>query len=1128
MKIRRLPIGSLPRGGKKRRDPEDPAPPAPPAPPPAPRRRWIWLLVAMLLPALAGLGWGAWLYKTEVLDYTGEDLGRAQILSVIAQESPVLYRDGQQRMGVFFDQEHREYLSYGELPEDWVHAILAAEDSNFFYHPGLDPKHILRAAWTNAQAGRVVAGGSTLSQQTAKNIYYRPDRSWKSKWIELLYTLRLEDRYSKQDILEFYANQFHVSANGRGLAIAARYFFNVPPEKLTLKQCAFIAGMVKAPSRYNPFIGSSPERRARAQQLAEDRTAYVLRRMAEVGYILPERLPELLAVPLTFSRGTFQYDRSVLLDSVEGVLEQSPFDALFSEAGIDSPATAGIRVISTIDSTLQREATWALWHHLSTLGPVLERLGPAALALPDQTPPPPSGEPLLLHDFHIGEVTENRHDQITLDLSGRPCVLGAEQISRVAHILAAARTGDPDAPADAESRAALATLAPGTVVLAGVAALPPDDPARCDLEIRSKLQGAVVVLEEGKVRALVGGSDNRNFNRALSAERQFGSTWKPPVYHAALQLGWLPDDLLDNRRNAFPFRDVWYYPGADHRSDAFLTMSDAGARSENLASVWLLYHLTDRLDAGQFRMLAGEVGLWPSGEDTTSWLEILKKEAIRSSPERYEEYALTLARQEVIDAPPFPEDALALRSLLHGAGSAAERAKMSGEAGNNAAKLATLDNSLLGLEALMAACRADPAMVWEAPATGATACGESPGEGFVSRATLAAHKAALPPPPPPLPPPPPPKGLGLSQKVELPPVEALPEPVTEEFPPQMLVGGRIRLGTLQALRAAVDRHAAALQGRDPWSPEVLALNPDFRILVGIRWLQRQIQAAGITADIPTVMSLPLGAADLRLIDAASLYQLFFGGNRWRFRSQGAVTGSDPGLRVPLALPDLPAAWSMIERIEDASGNLLYGLIPDPVPAADPVAGEMTGDILRAVVLHGTGRRAATAVKVAGAALPLAGKTGTTNDYRNAAFIGFVPKYTDGAARWGSGYTVAVYVGYDDNRSMRRGSFRVQGASGALPIWINTAQGLVNAGMVGTPGAQGADWVPSDELERGAPPADQPPGHTSALTPAGHNRRYALPQTPITTQPAPGEVIPELPPPALEELPPEEGTEPFPG
>jgi membrane peptidoglycan carboxypeptidase len=150
---------------------------------------------------------------------------------------------------------------------------------------------------------------------------------------------------------------------------------------------------------------------------------------------------------------------------------------------------------------------------------------------------------------------------------------------------------------------------------------------------------------------------------------------------------------------------------------------------------------------------------------------------------------------------------------------------------------------------------------------------------------------------------------------------------------------------------------------------------------------------------------------------------------------------------------------------------------------------MVGDVLRNVVRFGTGRRAASALPLGGAPLPLAGKTGTTNDYRNAAFLGMVPKVTDGAARWGQGYTVAVYVGYDDNRSMRRGATRVQGASGALPAWLGIARGLASAGLLGTGGA--SEYTPSPGLVRVevAPGVEGAPGPT-ALVPEGYRRMFA--------------------------------------
>ncbi|MEC8422671.1 MAG: biosynthetic peptidoglycan transglycosylase, partial [Myxococcota bacterium] len=210
-----------------------------------------WSVAVGLGLGIAGSAWFAWFYKHDILDDPGPHLARAAIEEIIAQESPILYRDGETRLGVFFSREHREYVAKDRVPQAWKDAIVASEDQRFFRHRGVDPRGIARAMMQNIQAGRLVAGGSSLTQQTAKNLYYRPDRSLQSKWRELVNALRLEAHYDKDDILEFYANQFHVSANGRGIGIAARYFFDKEVEQLTTLECAFIAGMVKAPASYN-------------------------------------------------------------------------------------------------------------------------------------------------------------------------------------------------------------------------------------------------------------------------------------------------------------------------------------------------------------------------------------------------------------------------------------------------------------------------------------------------------------------------------------------------------------------------------------------------------------------------------------------------------------------------------------------------------------------------------------------------------------------------------------------------------------------------------------------------------------------------------------------------------------
>ncbi len=995
--------------------------------------RWLAVVVVVLgVPTGVGL---AWAYQRYVVDDPGPEFTRDAILGIIAQESPVYYRDGATRIGVFFDVEHRAWVPWNDIPEDWVHAIVASEDGAFFEHPGVSAKHIVRAAIQNVRAGRVVAGGSTLTQQTAKNLFYRPDRSVRSKLVELVDALRLEAHFSKEEILEFYANQFHVSANGRGLGIGARYFFDKAPRELTLKECAFLAGLVKAPSRYNPFLGESEERRAAARAAAEDRTAYVLRRMVEEGYVPARELPALLAEPLVFRRGAFQYDRSVIMDEVQRELEEPTFIELFERLGISNPSTAGIQIVTGIDPAAQIGAQYALWHHLSEIGPVLERAPAKAWRLPDDTPVPVApGQALVPRSFQPARVERWDADGLRLDVGGRVCTVDAAGLQRVADIVARARVGSLSARATSADVAAVeAALPVGAIVTASVREARGRGLDRCDVELRPELQGAVLVLEDGMVRALVGGNDNRNFDRALSARRQFGSTWKPVVYAAALHLGWEPTDILDNRRSVFPFRGTFYTPRADHASDPWVTMSLAGARSENLASVWLLARLVDHLNPEQLRRLAELVGLAARPDETASgWVARLRdEEGLRSTPEMLERRAFTLAKDDVLGGIAFsahPSDAAAVRSLQHGHGFAAERARLlRASADDRAARLELLDLNLLDLEEAVRACAPD-----------ASFCGRPPW----TAAPEPADPSAVAPPP------------------------AVPEPAVEPAVVPLddrLVHGVLHVATLKALRAAVDARVTELQGRDPWDPELLALDPDFRQLVGTRYVERLAAAFGVAEDLPTTLALPLGVADVTLGEMSAIYQGFLSGARYTIDGRGFREGSVPGTRATFELPAPGVGPGLIAEIRDARGNVIYRASTRAEAVADPTAGALVGDILRNVVRVGTGRRARGAVTVAGAPIPLAGKTGTTNDWRNAAFLGFAPRTTTGPPRWGDAYTVGVYVGYDDNRAMRRGAVRIQGANGALPVWLGTVERMAEAGLCGRAGFD--EWLPPEGATR---------------------------------------------------------------
>jgi membrane peptidoglycan carboxypeptidase len=971
----------------------------------------VGALVLLLLSCVGLVGGAVW-WNQNVIQNPGAHIDEDHIQTLIAQESPVLYSDAETRIGVFFSEEHRIYVPYEDIPKCWVDAIVAAEDKNFWDHGGVDPEGLARAMKQNVQARGVVAGGSTLTMQTSENLFHPGTRDLAGKSVEILDAWRLERHFSKEKIIEFYANQFHVYGNGRGVGIGAVYFFDkdllsdAAEDELTLNECAFLAGLVKIPGRYNPFIGDTPDKRAEAETKAIRRTNYVLDRMLEEGTISAQEHTDAYNQPLNFKRGQFRYDSNVLMDEVERQLEEEPIASALRDAGIDNPATSGIRIVTTLDAEVQTAATYGLWHHLSSAGTSLEGLSPTDFAHPaDMAPKPNPNDPPSLRTFRYGTVVSSSSESLVLDLAGHTARVDRPGLDRAAEMVAVAGKGDRYAKGSSKLREDLAaTLGPGTVVWVSVREQVGESWV-CDLEVRPELQGAVVVLDEGRVRALVGGNDNQNFNRATTAKRQLGSTWKVLVYHAAFQLGWTPTDVLDNRRSVFPFTGTWYYPRPDHQSEDYVSVAWAGVRSENLATIWLLYHLTDRLNPEQVRRLAEVTGLSKGpNESRQDYIERIRDQhGIISTRDRIDDAAFGAVKEQVIAGLAFtghPEDAAELRSLHYGRGFSKEAARVA----RDDDKRRAVDANFLRLEGMLEDCAVqvqalttaeapvDPAEIdrlWVRFQPGGfdVACADVDPAEWGQTGWRRASEDLNP-------------RLGLPG---MPPISTDP-----------LVDGRLHASTVVAMRKAITLKANQLDAYDPYDPEILYLHPDFRLVLGMRYLSGLAKEMGVEQELDPVLSMPLGAVDITLLEAAGMYEGFLGGDTWQSRGV------------------------LVEEIRDRKGKLIWRSDRDPTPVVDPVSGVLVQDILRNVVDHGTGRRALRVKD----GLPLGGKTGTTNDFKNAAFVGHVPKPDDkGRVMPGQAYTLAVYVGYDDNRRMARNNIRLAGASGALPAWMGTVDSM---------------------------------------------------------------------------------------
>lgn len=1017
-------------------------------------------LIGVVVLAALGALVGVVVYRGQVLA-PDPRFEREALLAVVAQETPVYYRDGVTRLGVFFGDEHRTYLPWEALPTGWVFAIVAAEDGRFWGHPGIDGWGVTRAMVQNLQAGRVVSGGSTLTQQTVKNLFYRPDNSLRSKVREAVDALKLEARYDKTDILAFYANQFHVTGNGRGLAVAARYFFDKdltraaedPTQRLDLVESAFLAGLVKGPALYDPFQGDAA-RRAAATARAEARVRYVLGRIVDVSaedlagfapddpdIVEKARLTQALAArmleqPITipFRKGAFRFPSDTVLDEVRRRLRRPPLSDVLARHGGDDLETAGLKVITTLDVAAQRAAVYGLRHALTEAGTMVERATLDAYKASDPAPAFDPNRPPVARAMRRGVVTAAAEDAsgravLDLDLGGHPCRVDRDGLVRVAAAIGRGRTGRPWDKVDTDAvDAVVAGLPVGTVVHASVRAVS-DAGVLCDLEASTALQGAVLVTEDGQIRAMVGGRDNRDFNRA-TARRQLGSTWKTVVLHAALSLGWRATDPLDNRRAVFPFSASAYAPSPDHDSADTVSLAWAGVRSENLATVWLLYHLVDRLDGAEIARLAREHGLARAeGESSADWRRRLATAGVDLSSGAEEEAWLLAARDEVAAGlragGPFPQDLVPLMSVTHGR--PLDRARgVPGDAGAWAAqwRQETVWREIVAMRGRCA----------EAWAVAADAVG----------------RAEVPPPYLPL-------GYALREGGVIavgcevddgfgafdPLWLAGPEPVVLAEDAATRVG-RLHAATIDAVANAVQRRriAASLSDGDDDEATILSLQ-DVRILLGLRVMQSTARALGVGQELPPVLSLPLGAVEITLEEAVSLYEGLALGRRWAF----------PGLEQGPSPQDVPSPKDpalLVLEIRDLDDRVLYRARGEPEAFGSEVVAHETRAILTAAVAHGTGRRASGLVQVGGAAVPLAGKTGTTNGFRNAAFLGVVPVV--GRDALDGAWVIGTYVGFDDNAPMTNRAIRLAGASGALPVWMDTVAGLAEAGLLSQPGA----------------------------------------------------------------------------
>lgn len=257
----------------------------------------------------------------------------------------IIYDANGNQIATVHAEEDRIPVKIAQVPKYLQDAFVAVEDNRFYEHNGIDPKGILRAAWSNIRGGEVSEGGSTITQQLAKNAYLTQDRTMKRKIQEVFLALQLEKQYTKQEILELYLNQIYFGQGAYGVQAAAKVYFNKNVEDLTLNECAMLAGIPKSPNYYSPFNNL---------QAAQERKGVVLDQMVKYGYVNRQEAAKLKTaeLPLVHTKKSGSTRDDYFINYVTQIL--------IDKYGADAVYKEGLKIYTTIDPDMQQAAEAAM------------------------------------------------------------------------------------------------------------------------------------------------------------------------------------------------------------------------------------------------------------------------------------------------------------------------------------------------------------------------------------------------------------------------------------------------------------------------------------------------------------------------------------------------------------------------------------------------------------------------------------------------------------------------------------------------------------------------------------------------------------------------------------------------
>lgn len=538
-----------------------------------------WLLAAFIFTVISGV-----IGVVGVYFYLSKNLPK--IATLKDYRPPVIttvFSDDNRKIAEFF-KERRIVIPLSQMSPMLKNAFIAAEDARFYNHKGIDVLSIIRAFFKNIEAGAIVQGGSTITQQVAKSFFLTPQKSYVRKIKEAILAYRIDRKFTKEEILFLYLNQIYLGHGAYGVEAASENYFGKSAQGLNLAECAILAGLPQAPSRYSPF---------RYPQRAKQRQIYVLNRMVGEGYITNLQTTEAINRVLDIKprRNLYIEEVPVYTEHIRRYIAKT--------YGNDILYEGGLKIYAAVNVEMQKIARQEIENGLNALdkrqgyrGPI-EHLPPEAIesfskALQDELDMSPLEDGRIANGVVI-EVND-KNNTVTVRMGKALGVIRIDDMrwARKPNLEVAYYEARVNHPGE--------VLKVGDVIQVRVKQkIFNTDRWWLALEQTPKVQAALLCIESetGYVKVMLGGRDFREsqFNRAVQSRRQPGSAFKPIIYASALDKGFTPATTIID--SPIVYQDInhdftWKPKNYKEKFYGPTLFRDALAKSRNVVTIKIL------------------------------------------------------------------------------------------------------------------------------------------------------------------------------------------------------------------------------------------------------------------------------------------------------------------------------------------------------------------------------------------------------------------------------------------------------------------------------------------------------------------------------------------------------------